>query len=67
MHGILPLVALQLRESDVYLSATTRIIVGGEREGSRRRGKSNTKERGEGMARRLKDEWEREQEAGGNS
>lgn len=29
---IFPPLALQLRESDVYLSATTRIIVGGEQE-----------------------------------
>lgn len=59
--NVLTLVALQLRE---YLSATTRIIVGSKLVG--RRGKSNTKERaeGEGMASRLKGEWERKE--GGN-
>lgn len=59
--NVLTLVALQLRE---YPSATTRIIVGSKLVG--RRGKSNTKERaeGEGMASRLKGEWERKE--GGN-
>lgn len=42
MCRIFPPFALQLRESDVYLSATTRIIV----EGEQRRGRSVIEEEG---------------------